>query len=103
MKILDPYLKKSNLINKDIKKMFVKNFNQKLDCLIITVSHNLFLRLKKIIFKSFKKKESFSMLKIFLKIKVFKFKNFNFLMLCIIQARCGSKRLRRKIFKKLRT
>ena len=59
MKILDPYLKKSNLINKDIKKMFVKNFNQKLDCLIITVSHNHFKIKKKLFFKSFKKRNHF--------------------------------------------
>ena len=47
IRIIDPYLQRSDLYNKNIKKIFVKNFNEKLDCLIITVAHNHFLRLKK--------------------------------------------------------
>ena len=46
-KILIHIYKDQNLYNKNIKKIFVKNFNEKLDCLIITVAHNHFLRLKK--------------------------------------------------------
>lgn len=47
IKVIDPYLSKANLPNKNIKKIFVKKFSEKLDCLIIAVSHNQFLKLKK--------------------------------------------------------
>ena len=47
IKVIDPYLSRANLPNKNIKKIFVKKFSEKLDCIIIAVSHNQFLKLKK--------------------------------------------------------
>ena len=99
MKILDPYLKKSNLINKDIKKMFVKNFNQKLDCLI-SVSQIILKIKKKLFLRAEKKKESFSMLKIFLKIKVFKFKILTFNV--VHNSSEGDQKIKKKNFQKIK-
>ena len=44
--IIDPYIEKLNINNKNIKKLLVNKFNKKMDCIIITVPHRQFLKLK---------------------------------------------------------
>lgn len=44
--IIDPYIEKININNKNIKKILVKKFDKKMDCIIITVPHRQFLKLK---------------------------------------------------------
>ena len=44
--IIDPYIEKISINNKNIKKMLVKKFDKKMDCIIITVPHRQFLKLK---------------------------------------------------------
>ena len=44
--VIDPYIEKININNKNIKKILVKKFDKKMDCIIITVPHRQFLKLK---------------------------------------------------------
>ena len=45
--IIDPYIEKININNRNIKKILVKKFDKKMDCIIITVPHRQFLKLKR--------------------------------------------------------
>ena len=47
VEVIDPFIEKTNIQNKNVQKMIVKKFKEKLDCLIIAVPHKQFLKLKK--------------------------------------------------------
>ena len=46
LEVVDPQVSTNELNEKFLKKIFVKKFTKKLDCLIITVKHNNFIKLK---------------------------------------------------------
>ncbi len=73
IKVMDPYLKKSNITDRKIKKILVEKFSGKLDCLIITVSHSQFLNLKKSFFLKYIKQNGI----IFDVKNILKYKKFN--------------------------
>ena len=56
MEIIDPKVRINDLKEKFIKDIFVNKFTRKLDCLIITVKHNEFLKLNKSYFIKIMKK-----------------------------------------------
>ena len=58
MEIIDPKVTINDLKEKFIKDIFVDKFTRKLDCLIITVKHNEFLKLNKSYFIKIMKKKS---------------------------------------------
>ena len=46
LQLIDPVITKKDLKDNFIRNIFVKKFTKKLDCLIITVKHNNFIKLK---------------------------------------------------------
>ena len=46
LQLIDPFITKKDLKGNFIRNIFVKKFTKKLDCLIITVKHNNFIKLK---------------------------------------------------------
>ena len=58
LQLLDPWVKKKDLEHKRYKKIFVTKFTKKLDCLIISVKHDLFLKLKDQYYQKLMKKNS---------------------------------------------
>ena len=58
LEIIDPKVTINDLKEKFIKDIFVDKFTRKLDCLIITVKHNEFLKLNKSYFIKIMKKKS---------------------------------------------
>lgn len=73
LQLLDPWVKKKDLEHKRYKKIFVTKFTKKLDCLIISVKHDLFLKLKDQYYQKLMKKNSLIFdLKNILKNKIFK-------------------------------
>ena len=46
LQLIDPFITKKDLKGNFIRNIFVKKFTKKLDCLIITVKHNDFIKLK---------------------------------------------------------
>ncbi len=58
LQLLDPWVLKKDLEHKKYKKVFVTKFTKKLDCLIISVKHDLFLKLKDQYYQKLMKKNS---------------------------------------------
>ena len=59
LQLIDPWVLKKDIEDTNLKKYLLLNLQKKLDCLIITVKHDLFLKLKDQYYQKLMKKNSF--------------------------------------------